>query len=117
MVSSGVVFKISPAGKQTVLHYFTGGYGTTDGGYPLGSVILDSAGNVYGTTSQGGANGLGTVFAISASGTLSFLHTFTGGPTDGTYPAAGLVIDSAGHLYGTTSVGGTNALGTVFKIN
>jgi uncharacterized repeat protein (TIGR03803 family) len=119
VVNSGEVFKISPAGTLSVLHYFLGGItsGITDGGYPRGALVLDSAGNLYGTTSSGGANDLGIIFVISAAGTITILHSFTGATTDGNEPVAVLLMDSAGTLYGTTAVGGTNDEGTVFKIN
>jgi uncharacterized repeat protein (TIGR03803 family) len=78
---------------------------------------MDSAGNLYGTTSLGGANNFGTVFKISVDGTESVLHSFAGAPTDGAYPRAGLVMDSDGNFYGTTNEGGANGGGTVFKIS
>jgi len=119
VVNSGEVFKISPAGTLSVLHYFTGGITNTitDGGYPRADLILDSDGNLYGTTSFGGQNDEGTVFKISNAGAESVLHSFAGAATDGNEPLAGLIMDSAGNLYGTTAVGGANDAGTVFKIN
>ena len=119
MVNSGEVFKISPAGTLSVLHYFTGGITSTlsGGGYPRAGLIMDSEGNLYGTTSSGGPNDFGTVFVISAAGTTTILHYFAGARTDGNEPYANLVMDSAGNLYGTTAVGGANDTGVVFKIN
>ena len=119
LLTSGEVFKISPAGAETVLHFFTGGItpAITDGGYPRAGLIIDSAGNLYGTTSLGGANDEGTVFKISAAGSLSILHSFAGATTDGNEPLGGLIVDSAGNLYGTSAVGGANDAGTAFKIN
>jgi uncharacterized repeat protein (TIGR03803 family) len=119
VLTSGEVFKISPAGAETVLHFFTGGItaAITDGGYPRAGLIIDSAGNLYGTTSLGGANDEGTVFKISAAGSLSILHSFAGATTDGNEPLGGLIVDSAGNLYGTSAVGGANDAGTAFKIN
>ncbi len=111
----GTVFKINAAGTESVVYSFKGG--TTDGDSPFGQLIMDSAGNLYGTTSVGGTNGDGTVFEISAAGTESVLHSFVGGTTDGQQPIAGLIMDSAGNLYGTTSFGGENDDGTVFKIS
>ena len=61
----GVVFKLSPGGTETVLHFFTGG---GDGALPQGGLIADSSGNLYGTTNGGGASGLGTVFKLSGTG-------------------------------------------------
>lgn len=77
---------------------------------------MDSAGNLYGTTSKGGATNHGTVFEIAPSGTESVLHSFSGAPLDGNYPVAGLTIDSHGNLYGTTSAGGVHNDGAVFEI-
>jgi len=110
----GTVFKINAAGTESVVYSFKGG--TTDGDSPFGQLIMDSAGNLYGTTAGGGANGGGTVFEITPAGTEHVLHSFVGGTTDGQQPIAGLVVDSAGNLYGTTEYGGTNDDGTVFEI-
>ncbi len=109
----GVVFKINSTGRETVLHAFTGKNG--DGADPHGALVLDSLGNLYGTTSSGGSAGFGTVFKIDASGVETVLYSFTG--SDGANPYAGLVMDSTGKLYGTTENGGTFGLGTVFEIN
>lgn len=117
----GVAFELSPpvaqgAGwSETVLHSFTG-VGNGDGFAPVAPLIFDSAGNLYGTTGGGGETGVvpcgygcGTVFEFSPAGgggwTESVLYSFTGG-SDGAYPVAGLVFDSAGNLYGTTAFGG-----------
>jgi len=109
------VFKISATGTETVLHSFAGG--TADGSHPQASLIMDSAGNLFGTTYDGGAKNVGTVFMISATGTETVLHSFAGDKTDGGNPQGALVMDSAGNLYGTTYTYGTNGLGTVFKID
>lgn len=115
----GVVFKIDPSGTETVLYRFAG---ETSNGYDaISGVIRDAAGNLYGTTYRGGANGMGTVFKLDAAGNETLLHSFTGGP-DGAYPYAGLAMDTAGNLYGTTLVGGLpgcvfdQGCGVVFKI-
>lgn len=128
----GTVYELSPASggtwKEKVLHnfYLDATNGATDGAYPYDPVILDSSGNLYGTTKNGGANPtyLGIVFELSpsASGewTLNVLHTFTGDPfgtapvPDGDYPQGGLMFDAAGNLYGTTTGGGTGGQGGVF---
>ncbi len=80
---------------------------------------MDSAGNLYGTTYSGGANGYGTVFKIGLDGTESVLHSFVGSPGNGMSPQAGLTMDSAENLYWTTNAGGLGGddFGTVFKIN
>jgi uncharacterized repeat protein (TIGR03803 family) len=109
--NSGTVFKITPLGVETVLHFFAGG--TTDGGFPIAALIQGGDGNFYGTTSGSGA---GTVFKITPSGVETVLHTFAGAPTDGSTPAAALVLGSDGNFYGTTAGGGTSNTGTVFKI-
>jgi uncharacterized repeat protein (TIGR03803 family) len=121
----GAVFKVTKTRKETVLYSFTGG---TDGAYPTGGVVRDAAGNLYGTTVDGGAGfecyyGCGTVFALDATGKETVLHSFAGG-TDGASPAAGLVGDSLGNVYGTTYYGGNltcnksenYGCGTVFKV-
>jgi uncharacterized repeat protein (TIGR03803 family) len=126
----GTVFKVTSAGKESVLHVFGGG--SDDGAYPIGSLVEDSAGNLYGTTVAGGSTGscgilkrqgCGIVFELAANGTLSILHAFTGG-SDGAYPTGALMFDSQGNLYGTTVGGGSDAncgvgpygCGTVFKL-
>src|ERR1700728_377062 len=110
----GVVFKLSTAGQETVLYTFTGG---TDGANPYaGSLIRDSAGNLYGTTAYGGTSGAGVVFKLSTAAQETVLYSFTGG-SDGGYPYAGVTRDSSGNLYGTTSYGGTAYYGVVFKVN
>jgi len=109
----GTVFKVDPTGKGTVLHGFQGG---TDGKNPYASLIMDGAGNLYGTTESGGTGGVGTVFKVDSTGKEAVLYSFQGG-TDGEYPYAGLIIDSAGNLYGTTQYGGTASFGTVFKVD
>lgn len=100
---------------ETILHSF--GSSTSDGTYPEGGMVMDSAGNLYGTTTYGGGTSCacGTAFKLSPNGTETILHIFTGKP-DGALPLASLAIDKDGNLYGTTQVGGSYSLGTVFKI-
>jgi uncharacterized repeat protein (TIGR03803 family) len=118
---SGVVFKLSPAGKETVLHSFSGVGG--EGEYPNARLVRDAAGNLYGTTSQGGVYGgscggvgCGTVFKLDGAGRETVLHGFSGSP-DGSGPYASLARDGAGNLYGTTIGGGQYGFGTVFEVD
>jgi uncharacterized repeat protein (TIGR03803 family) len=110
----GVIFKVDPAGNETILHAFHDG---SDGAFPYGTMVLDAAGNLYGTTRLGGdpSCGCGTVFKLDPSGQFTVLYTFTG--QGYVSPFAGLVQDAAGNLYGTTSGGGTSLEGTVFKLD
>ena len=115
----GTVFKLDTTGTETVLYRFTGG---ADGRNPLGSLVRDSAGNLFGTTYYGGSSnncyqGCGTVFKLATTGVETVLHSFTGDP-DGNWPWAGLIRDATGNLYGTTHQGGgASAWGTVFKLD
>jgi uncharacterized repeat protein (TIGR03803 family) len=106
----GAVFKIDPNGVETILHSFNG----TDGQVPNG-LIRDPAGNLYGTTVEGGLRGSGVVFRINKFGVYQTLYKFTG-PPDAAQPYAGLVRDPAGNLYGTTDTGGDFSKGTIFKL-
>ena len=130
----GAVFKLTPNSKggwtEAVLYSFKG---LTDGQNPSGGLIFDSAGNLYGTTFDGGTStcvdgdsaGCGTVFKLAPNSqggwNESVLYTFQGG-SDGAWPEAGLVLDSAGNLYGTTASGGVGqsqnciSCGTIFKL-
>src|SRR5271169_6628989 len=92
-------------GAEKVLHSFAGP--PNDGANPTGGLISDSAGNFYGTTFTGGANGAGTVFKIDTLNHETVLHNFTGG-WDGGFPAASLVIGNSGILYGTATCGGSS---------
>jgi uncharacterized repeat protein (TIGR03803 family) len=110
----GILFELTPAGGGTwterVLHSFGNG---TDGANPYAKLIFDTAGNLYGTTYQGGSYGGGTVFRFNAQGEV-LLQSFSGG--DGAAPVAGLIFDAADNLYGTTTSGGASDEGTVFEI-
>jgi len=112
----GTVFKLDPNGTETVLYSFTGG---TDGGMPFAGVIEDAAGNLYGTTFNGGdpSSMTGVVYKLDTSGAETVLHAFPYAKTDGCYPRAGLLLDQAGNLYGTTTDCGAFGFGTVFKID
>src|SRR5579863_72617 len=109
----GVVYKLDAAGQETVLHTFTGG---ADGGNPFVGVTRDSAGNLYGTTSNGGPANAGVVYKLDTAGNETVLYSFTGG-ADGGYPQAGIILDTAGNLYGTASRGGTAGAGVVYKLD
>jgi uncharacterized repeat protein (TIGR03803 family) len=107
-----------PAQAQTytVLYNFAGTGG--DGGGPIGRLIQDSAGNLYGTTTGGGAFGFGTVFKLDAHGAETVLYSFAGTASgDGDSPYSGLTLDHLGNFYGTTFKGGVDDLGTVYKID
>lgn len=104
------------ASKYKILYNFTGG---TDGGTPYDGLALDTAGNLYGTTTAGGASGNGAVFELAKNSdgtwTESVLYSFAGG-TDGATPWAAVTFDASGNLYGTTTAGGASGNGTVFKL-
>jgi uncharacterized repeat protein (TIGR03803 family) len=124
----GTVFEVAAGGKEAVLQSFWGGPGML----PEGTLIRDQAGNLYGAsydggTREGGAclHGCGTVFKLDPTGKVVVLHAFTGG-TDGGNPAAGLIRDPVGNLYGTTTAGGDRSCpdggirpgcGVVFKLD
>ena len=120
--TGGTVFQLSPSGSDwtlTTLYNFAVG---TDGGGPYGGVIMDRAGNLYGTAVAGGVNacrgeGCGIVFKLTKSGSswnYSVIHSFIS--DDGAYPYAGLVMGGDGNLYGTTQSGGLNGMGVVFQL-
>jgi uncharacterized repeat protein (TIGR03803 family) len=127
---TGNVYKLDQAGNETVLFSFTGG---ADGGHPAGGLIRDSAGNLYGTTRDGGdlncffpgtSGGCGVIFKLDPTGHETVLHAFTGG-TNGAGPDAAVIRDSAGNLYGTAEFGGNlscaagsgQGCGIVFKLD
>ncbi len=120
----GIVFKLDPSGNETVLYTFQK---EPDGSQPNGGLIQDAAGNFYGTTVWGGKGkcqetSCGVVFKLDKNGNESVLYSFSGG-ADGGNPAAGVIIDSSGNLYGATIVGGgpksceDDACGVVFKLD
>jgi uncharacterized repeat protein (TIGR03803 family) len=127
----GTVFNLKPAAAacktalcqwtETVLYRFMGG---TDGAHPgYGDLVFDQAGNLYGTTLQGGSGlcnsyGCGTVYELTPAGSSwmeSVLYSFTG-QNDGRWPYAGVTLDKAGNLYGSVSAGGAYSFGTVYKL-
>ena len=120
LLMSTVALGTAEAQTFTILHNFSGGEGQS----ARAGLIRDSAGNLYGTTAGGGSSGNGTVFRLDPSGALSVLHNFGDVmvTNDGVNPYGGLVLDSAGNLYGTTVYGGSgdgclSNCGTVFKLD
>jgi uncharacterized repeat protein (TIGR03803 family) len=107
----GTVFKLDVTGQETVLYNFTG---EEDGEYPYGTLVRDRAGNLYGTTYNGGASDYGTVFKVDPSGYETVLYSFRG--KGGKSPYTGLARDPAGNLYGTAEAGGDFRKGTLVKI-
>jgi uncharacterized repeat protein (TIGR03803 family) len=118
--TDGAIFKITPAGSESVLHSFGGT--ATDGQYPVAGLIEGSDGNFYGTTELGGTNcnaggvACGTFFKVTPAGVETVLYNFGATVTDGNQPIAGLVIGADGNFYGTTQLGGTHGVGTVYKM-
>ena len=110
----GVVFELTAAGVEKVLYAFKGSK-ERDGAAPFAGLILDSKGNLYGTTFAGGLYGQGTVFKLTPTGQETVLYSF-GQPPDAGFPVGRLVIDGQGNLYGATAFGGTHGQGTVFKL-
>jgi uncharacterized repeat protein (TIGR03803 family) len=108
----GTLFKLDRNGDESILHRFTGG---KDGAFPFGTLVADSVGNLFGTTSMFGEAGGGTVFRLKTDGRMATLTNFA--ETAGRSPLAGVVQDGAGNLYGTTGFGGIAGLGTVFMVN
>ena len=129
---NGTIFNLRPLASvckavfcpwtETVLYRFTGGSDGGFGAFPFAyadALVFDQAGNVYGTTPNGGAYGNGVVFKLTQSGgswTESVLWSFTGG-VDGANPLSGVIFDSAGNLYGTTESGGTQGEGVVYELS
>jgi len=107
----GVVFRIDQHGKETVMHTFRG----PDGSRPQGGLVLDARGNLYGTTTAGGASNAGTVFKVDQHGRETVLHSFAA--MEGVEPSSTLVRDTQGNLYGTASDGGPSDTGTIFKLD
>jgi uncharacterized repeat protein (TIGR03803 family) len=113
--NAGVVFKLTPKGKETLLRQFNLG-GDNGGVGPIGSLIMDARGFLYGTTANGGLTNNGVVYKITQKGKLTVLYPFAGGD-DGANPIAGVIMDDQGTLYGTTNRGGGSTTdGTVFRL-
>jgi len=114
----GTVFKMTKAGKFTLLYTFKG---APDGGLPQGNLVIDKAGNIYGTTSEGGDAqscpyfGCGVVFKIDTHGKEHVLHEFLW--AEGCGPSGGLTSDAVGNLYGTNWTCGAHNNGSIFKVD
>jgi uncharacterized repeat protein (TIGR03803 family) len=112
----GVLYELSKAGTFTVLHSFNNS--SSDGCYPYGSVLMDKAGNLYGTTSGCGSYYYGTIWKVSKKGKETILHNFAGSPSDGCTPYAGVAQDTKGNLYGVTTGCGANYYnGTLYELS
>jgi uncharacterized repeat protein (TIGR03803 family) len=118
--NGGTLYEVSPEGGRwhhRILHAFTSGPG---GNYPVGGVIMDKAGNLYGTTALGGDPNCycGVIYEMSpgkdGKWTYTVLHTFVG--SDGVNPSANMIFDDKGNLYGTTEFGGTHTFGVAFEL-
>jgi len=122
----GTVFKLIPPSSsganwsEAVLYNFAGG--TSDGATPFAGVTLDASGNLFGTTTAGGANSAGTVFELTrpvipgGAWSESIVYNLGSYKVDGTIPYGGLIIDPSGDLFGTTTAGGTKSAGTAFEL-
>jgi uncharacterized repeat protein (TIGR03803 family) len=112
----GTVFRISAAGREKILYRFCSLSNCADGSFPWSALVFKS-GKLYGTTVNGGAQGEGTVFQLSGS-TETVLYSFCaqGNCADGANPYAKLLLDKTGNFYGTTTNGGANSAGTIFKL-
>src|SRR5258708_7151073 len=104
-----------PAQSQTLTVLYSFHSCCTDGFFPSAGVALDSAGNLYGTTLDGGPSKWGTVFKLTAPRKETILYSFSGG-TDGKSPSGGVTRDASDNLYGVTSSGGAHGYGAVFKV-
>jgi uncharacterized repeat protein (TIGR03803 family) len=126
--NAGTLFKIVPNGSQSqysVLHTFCSAHDCKDGAQPMGSLIMDASGNLFGATLTGGGHnsdgqhlGGGTAFEFTQQGLLQPLHAFCAQTDclDGEYPLASLIMDLSGSLFGTASAGGKNGEGTLFNL-
>jgi uncharacterized repeat protein (TIGR03803 family) len=122
-IGCGAVFRVTPTGEITTLHIFCSKANCTDGGQPVGSLVLGPNGDFYGVTEYGGnsvafCTGCGTVFEITPGGKFTTLYRFCSltNCTDGSKPWGGLALAANGILYGTTGFGGTYGGGTIFEI-
>ncbi len=118
----GTLFRLKPLGDGTwdykVLHSFTWG---VDGGAPVGSIIFDANGAIYGAAFSGGAFGYGAVYQATVDDqdvwTINTLHSFNKDQRDGYNPLSGVTFDAAGNIYGVTQQGGTKAFGVLYQLS
>jgi uncharacterized repeat protein (TIGR03803 family) len=123
--NSGTVYRLSPTGtgwSHSVLYSFCSQTICTDGGGPIGGLIVGGAGNLYGTTASGGSQNRGAVYRLSPTGsgwseTVLYSFCSQNNCADGQYPASGLIMDGAGNLYATTANGGGQNYGTVYRLS
>ncbi len=114
----GTIFEIDTQGQTSVLYSFCTAQNCPDGGNPIGNLIKDKNGNLYGVGQEGGANGAGVVFKFTAKGKLKVLYSFGSFESgDGAHPIGTLRRDSAGNFYGATYDGGTHLAGTIYKLS
>lgn len=121
--SAGAAYQVTPTGQFTTLHSFDrpdANYTNTEGANPNARLTLGTDGNFYGAAMYGGANNTGTLFSMTAAGSVTVLHTFSAGAlgnSDGANPASSLVQASDGNFYGATLNGGPAGTGTVFRLS
>ena len=109
--NEGVVYRLTPDGDQSIVYSFSG---SPDGTNPIGPLVHDGTGNLYGVTNHGGTSNTGTIFKVTTSGVETVLHSFTG--VDGAFPLCGLTVGSDGNFYGAVFEGGSTGHGTIYKI-
>jgi uncharacterized repeat protein (TIGR03803 family) len=116
--NSGTIFRVAPNGTLTTVYSFCSQPGCADGGGPYAGLVLGTDGDLYGTTTQSGPNGAGTIFKLTSGGVLTTLYGFCSQPNcaDGDGSFGGLTLGTDGNFYGTTGAFGNNNQGTVFKI-
>ncbi len=116
--NSGTVFKVTTTGSVLGFYSFNYNGNAAKGGYfPSGGLIQATDGNFYGVTNAGGTSGFGTVFRMTPTVRVTTVYSFQGPPSDGASPNFGLVQATDGNLYGATTAGGANGLGTLFQIS
>lgn len=114
----GMIFRITTGGDYQALVHFTNNGARNKGKEPAGRMAVGADGTLYGATTVGGANGKGTVFKMTPEGELTTLVSLTGntGAAMGSQPYGGVIVGPDGNIYGTTQYGGTNDIGTIFKL-